>query len=36
MEDVEHWNQISIDMKEQYWKDVKAFVKATQWNSNNV
>jgi hypothetical protein len=29
MKDIEHCNKILINMKEQYRKDVKAFVKAT-------
>ncbi len=30
MEDIEHYHPMLIDIKEQYWKDVEAFVKATK------
>jgi len=36
MKDVECYNQNLIDMKEQYQKDVKTFMKVTLWNSNNM
>jgi len=36
MEDTKCYNQTLIDMKEQYWKDVEMFVKATLLNSNKM
>jgi hypothetical protein len=36
MEDIEHYHQMLIDMKEQYQRDVEAFVKATKHNSNHM
>ncbi len=35
-EDVEHYHQVLIDMKEQYQKNVKVFAKVTQLTSNNI
>jgi hypothetical protein len=29
MEDIEYYNQILINMKKQYWKDVETFVNVT-------
>jgi len=36
MENIEHHHQMLIDMKEQYQRDVEAFVKATKQNSNHM
>lgn len=36
MEDVKCYHQTLIDMKVQYWKDVKMFAKATQLTSNKM
>jgi predicted protein tyrosine phosphatase len=36
MEDIEHCHQTMFDMKEQHRRNVIAFVKATQPNSNHM
>jgi menaquinone-dependent protoporphyrinogen IX oxidase len=36
VEDIEHYHQIFIDMKEQYQKNVKTFVKTTKQNLNHM
>ncbi len=36
IEDIECYHQMLINMKEQYWKDVEVFMKASQQNSNHM
>jgi hypothetical protein len=36
VEDIEHYHQMLINMKEQYQRDFEMFVKATQHNSSNM
>ncbi len=36
VEDIERYHQTLIDMKEQYQRNVEAFVKATKHNLNHM